>query len=245
MESDLGLLGGVLGIILLGTLFYLFLATLFEIPEWSRSVQLSKIARKYNLTYKRAHKGWIQGWISLNAAQRNLISGSFGNMVIDFRDITLIEGNLDLGDKPSIAEVGSEWSLQDASGFTRTRSVSKINGVFYSQFTPKELSEMLEDIQTGKIKSPDEIRVVFGTKDFSKHFMRNYVTAAWISAIILLASLAIIALVDPGYSQNSLIALGIFTLGINLPIFLWLSKKYGKQFNPTDINKMPERLKSF
>ncbi|MEI8062271.1 MAG: hypothetical protein WCG97_03165 [bacterium] len=70
--------------------------------------------------------------------------------------------------------------------------------------------------------------------------MRNYKTASFISSFIFIVFFGIVALVDPDLSGYAFPVLIIFNLFINLPILIWASKKYGKEFKSDEINNVPE-----
>ncbi len=230
---------GIIGVVILGTLFFFFLAFLFELPELVRSIRLSKLAKKYNLKFIRAKKGWRGGWISLDVGEKNFISGKINNILLSYSDLHLIRSNLGIGFNPSIAEADSQWSGAGWRGST-TKNVSKLNNVVYSRLSLKDLYNLLESIKAGQITSESAIYNLFEKKDFSKQLMRNYKVAWWICGFIFFLSAGITTIINPNFSNFSLLLLVIFNLCINFPIFLWTSKAYGKKFNPKDINKVPE-----
>ncbi|MBP9701631.1 MAG: hypothetical protein KBD47_01455 [Candidatus Pacebacteria bacterium] len=233
-------LGIFLGVVIpLGTAVYVGIALLFEIPEWFRSLSLQRLAKKNGLTFLRAKKGWKSGWLSLDASERNFISGKIKDMSIDFNDITLIQMTLGLGYKPSIAKSDDEWSGRTVPG-ARKKLVSKLNGEIYKRLSLQHLGQMFNEIANGQIMSNAQIMQRFEKSNFAGKLMRNYQTAAFICFPIFSVSFATIAMIYPSLNDMAFSYLILFNLVVNLPIFIWASKHYGKQFNTSEINKVPE-----
>ncbi|MDB5259719.1 MAG: hypothetical protein JWO73_927 [Candidatus Taylorbacteria bacterium] len=225
-------------VIPLSCLLYFMIALLFEIPEWNRSRKLSLLAKKYDLTFLRSKRGWRNGWLSLQNGQSNFISGKIGPFVVDFHDYLLVEGNLGLGFKPSIAEVSNKWNLSGTGGTAFTRKVSMLNSKFYRKLPLKVLTEVFEKISAQA--SDKEVQEMLSDLDFTKHIMRNWSKAAFISGFVAIFSLFVASLASPDFPDYSIIAIIAFNAFLNIPLLLWTSKKYGKQFLPADINQYPQ-----
>ena len=243
MTSDSGSIWwaivGIIGVVILGVLFFFSIAILFEIPELVRSLKLSRLAKRYNLDFIRAKKGWCRGWISLDVGEKNFIFGTLGSIQVKYSDLNLVQNNLAMFFDPAIAEADNKLSRSYISG-SLTKKVSRLNEVVYSRFSENALANLFNKIEIGQIASDAALGKSLEKKDFSKHLMRNYKAGSWVAAFLLLLSSAVTAIIDPGFSTSSFVLLILFNLCVNLPIFVWTSNAYGKRFTPDDINKPPQ-----
>lgn len=215
-------------------------AFICEIPHWVRGWRLSQLAKKYNLSFIRARKGWCNGWLSLRAGERNIIEGSINGLQINYSDLTLVEGSLILGDKPSIAIQGSEWDFDRSTGRGFANRVTKINGVIYYFLGVRFISNLFGRIAGGQITQESQLTDTLKPKDFSKHVMKNYRTAGFYTGFVFMVLLLIATTTSPVYfAQSSTLMIAIF--GTCLVVFLVLSWKLGKRFSPAEIDKYPNQ----
>jgi len=237
------------GIIVLSFLFIIFVSVIFEISEWQRSRELFKLAKKYGLDFirvKKEKRTWLNGWGSFSNDENNFILGTINNISVEFNDCLLVEGNLTYGfgykTKPSIAEVSNKWNLS-TSGGGLTRKLSKLNGVYYKRLSISDLDNLFEKISTSQINLPEDIHDTFKKEDFSEHIMRNRLAAGFVCSclFVLIFWLAIVVYNNSTLLDwnNSLFWVILIDIIINIPIWIWVSKKYGKKFNPDDVNKPP------
>ncbi len=235
----LGIIYALTAIVILGSLTYFFILVAYEVPEWIRSFRLYSLAKKYNLQFIRAKKGWRCGWLSLRAGEKNFISGSIKGKKIDFSDATLIEGSRMLGELPSVSIQGSEWDLNTSGGYVLSQQISRLNGRFYYRLEIKQLSNLFEKVLIDGSMIEEDFHEQLEKKDFSKHIVKNYELARYISFsafVILFLSISFIPWdflrVHEGWFFVGIILICIF-------VFLYTSQKFGKRFSSQDIYKYP------
>ena len=245
-------------IVIFSFLFISAISIMFEIPEWIRSRKLSKLALKYNLTFKRVKnekRRWLNGWGIFSNDESNFIYGRVKDVFIEFNDCLLVEGTLNdlsvygtgLHSEPSITEISNMRNLSGSMSGARTQKVSKLNGIYYKRLTLKSIDDLLEKISVGQINSVEDVKNLLGEKDFSNHIMKNRRVASFVFvclfSVIFYLAILIYNNSDLLNFENSLAWICLFDFLINIPVYIWISNKYGKRFTPDAINK-PQRISS-
>ena len=225
-------------IISVSLLFLYGFAIICEIPYWIRGWKLYCIAKKYNLTFVRARKGWKNGWLSLRAGERNIIEGVINGISLRYSDLTLIQGSLTIGTGPSIAIQGSEWDLNRSAGKGFSVKTTKINDVVYNFLSVEFITKLFEKIANGEIVQESQMIDILKTKDFSRRWINNYSSAGYYTGIIffILGSFMIII----GLTYPAWIAVMVMlTIIICTTLFLVLARKLGKPFSCHELTKYP------
>ena len=234
-----GIIYPLTAIVILGSLTYFFILVAYEVPEWVRSFRLYSLAKKYSIQFIRAKKGWRSGWLSLRAGEKNFISGSIRGKKIDFSDANLIEGSRMLGELPSVSIQGSKWDLNASGGYVLSQQISRLNGRFYYRLELKQLLSLFEKVLVGEIVTEEDFHEQLKNKDFSKHIVKNYELARYISFSAFVVLFLLMSFIPWDFLR---VYEGWFFVGIILIcifIFLYTSQRFGKIFTPQDIYKYP------